>query len=87
MPEEVIFSSKEYRDIGEVADFLIQIGEKLKSQGSFNLSKGSEQVEVKPTGPAKLDLKYEIEDNEKHEFEVEIKWKPNQASAGKVNIS
>ncbi len=89
--EEVIFSSEEPRSIEEIGDFLIQIGNKLKSQGSFNLSQGDRHIEVRPDGATKLELKYEIEDGNKHEFEVEIEWKPGAGGpggpGGKVSIT
>ncbi len=85
--EEVIFSSEEPRSVEEIGDFLIQIGNKLKEQGFFNLTQGDRQIEVRPVGATKLELKYEIEGGTKHEFEVEIEWKPGAGGAGKVDIT
>lgn len=84
--EEVIFSSEEPRTVQEIADFLILAGQKLKEQGYFNLTQGDRQVEVRPDGSTKLELKYEIE-GVKHQFEIEIEWKPGaQGQGGKVDI-
>ncbi len=86
MPEEVIFSSKEQKSIQEIGEFLIQLGQKMKEQGSFNLSKGGEQISIKPSGQPKLELKYEIENQDKHEFEIEIEWRPGEKEEGKVEL-
>jgi amphi-Trp domain-containing protein len=86
MAEKVIFSSEEPRSVEEIGDFLIQVGQKLKEQGFFTLNQGDKQVEVRPKGGTKLELKYEIEDSNKHEFEIEIEWKPGQEKA-KVDIA
>ncbi|MFP4403091.1 MAG: amphi-Trp domain-containing protein [Candidatus Woesearchaeota archaeon] len=85
MAEEIIFSSKENKNIQEIGEFLTQIGEKLKNEGSFNLNKGDEKVNINPVGETKLKLKYEIENNNKHELEIEIKWKPNNVDAIKIS--
>ncbi len=87
MAEEIIFLSKEIRNINEVGDFLIKIGEKLKNQESFNLVKEGKNVEVSPKGSVKLELEYKIKNNEKHEFEIEIEWKPSYTSENKVDVS
>ncbi len=84
--EEVIFSSEEPRSVQEIGDFLILAGQKLKEQGFFNLTQGDQQIEVSPDGATKLELKYEIE-GAKHQFEIEIEWKPGAAGqGGKVDI-
>lgn len=89
--EEVIFSSEEPRSVEEIGEFLIQAGQKLKEQGFFNLTQGDKQIEVRPDGATKLELKYEIEKGReiKHQFEIEIEWKPAAAggAGGKVGIS
>lgn len=85
--EEVLFSSEEQRSVGEIGDFLIQVGEKLKEKGSFTLLQGEKQLEVHPAGRTKLELKYEIENGMKHSFEIEIEWKPGEDAPGKVNIT
>lgn len=83
-----VFSSKEHHNMEEVGDFLIKIGQKLKEEGSFSLDKGSEQVRIKPMGSLVLELKYEIEKDNGHEFEIELKWNPDKASEeSKVHIS
>ncbi|RQD76524.1 MAG: amphi-Trp domain-containing protein [Candidatus Syntrophonatronum acetioxidans] len=86
--EEVIFSSEEPRSVSEIGDFLIQAGQKLKEQGFFTLTSGDKQLEVRPEGATKLELKYEIE-GAKHEFEIEIEWKPGVGGpgSGKVDIT
>jgi len=85
--EQIIFSSEEPRSVQEIGEFLIQIGQKLKEQGFFNLTQGDQQIEVRPDGATKLELKYEIEGGNKHEFEIEIEWKPGAGGPGKVDIS
>ncbi len=85
--EEVIFSSEEPRTIQEIGDFLILAGQKLKEQGFFNLTQGDRQIEVRPDGSTKLELKYEIKGETKHQFEIEIEWKPGVGGqGGKVDI-
>lgn len=86
MAEKVIFSSEEPRSVEEIGDFLIRVGQKLKEQGFFTLNQGDKHVEVRPEGKTKLELKYEIEGSNKHEFEIEIEWKPGQDRA-KVDIA
>lgn len=86
--ENIIFSSEEPRSVEEIGDFLIQAGEKLKSQGFFTLTQDDQKIEVKPGGATKLELKYEIKKDTKHQFEIEIEWKEGEAggAAGKVSI-
>ncbi len=85
--EEVVFSSKSLRDVEEIGDFLIQVGQKLKEQGYFTMTQGERQIEIRPKGSTKLELKYEIEDKGKHEFEIEIEWKPGVAGSEKIDIT
>ncbi len=85
--EEVIFSSEETRSIQEIGDFLIMVGQKLKEQGSFTLHQDDKQIEIRPEGRTKLELKYEIERETKHGFEMEIEWDTTKGKAGKVDIS
>ncbi len=85
--EEVIFSSEEPRSVQEIGDFLIQIGEKLKEQGFFSLTQGEKQIKIHPEGATKLEIKYEIEDEVKHGFEVEIEWKTGSENVGRVDIT
>ena len=88
MVAQRVFSSKENKSVEELGDFLIHLGQRLKNEGSFSLDKGDEKVSVKPMGSVVLDLKYEIEKENVHEFEIELKWNPQKASVqGKVNIS
>ena len=88
MAAQNIFSSKEHQSVEEVGDFLLRIGQKLKEEGSFSLEKGNEKVRVKPEGSFVLELKYEIERDNDHEFEIELKWNPDKISGDeKVNIS
>ncbi len=84
--EEVIFSAEEPRTVQEIGEFLLQIGQKLKEQGYFTLSQGENQIEVRPEGGTKLELKYEIEGQSKHGFEIEIEWDPGKGEGGTVNI-
>ncbi len=86
--ENIIFSSEEPRTIEEIGDFLIQAGQKLKEQGFFTLSQDDQQVEIRPGGATKLELKYEVKKDTKHQFEIEIEWKEGAAGGpgGKVNI-
>ncbi len=84
--EEVIFSSEEPRSVQEIGDFLIQVGQKLREQGFFHLTRGEQEIEIRPTGSTKLELKYEIEGGTKHGFEIEIEWKPGPGG-GRVDIT
>lgn len=73
----VLFSSEEPRSLAEIGQFLVSIGEKLKSEGSFTVMQGAEEFQIAPAGNTKLELKYKTK-GEKHEFEIEIEWKPGQ---------
>ncbi len=84
--ENILFSSKENRTTQEIGAFLIQIGEKLKNEGLFTLNQGSTTIEVHPRGPTKLELEYEVK-GEKHEFELEIEWRPNREGEGPVQVT
>ncbi len=86
--ENIIFSSGEPRSIEEIGDFLIQAGQKLKSQGFFTLTQDDKKIEVRPGIATKLELKYEVKKDTKHQFEIEIEWKEGEAgsAAGKVSI-
>jgi len=85
--EEVIFSSEESRGVQEIGDFLIMVGQKLKEQGYFTVHQGEKQIEIRPEGGTKLELKYEIERETKHGFEIEIEWDTAKGTAGKIDIS
>ncbi len=84
--EEVVFSSEEPRSVAEIGDFLVQVGTKLKEKGYFQLVQGDRQLEVRPSGATKLELKYEIEDDVEHQFEIEIEWKPGADKEARVDI-
>ena len=73
----VIFSSKELRSAAEIGSFLVSIGEKLQADGSFTLTQGAEEFQIAPSGNTNLEIKYKTK-GEKHEFEIEIEWKPGQ---------
>ncbi len=85
--EEVVFSSEESRSVEEIGDFLVRVGMKLKEQGFFNLTQGEQQVPIRPTGATRLELKYEIEDDVEHQFEIEIEWKPQLDRGGRVDVT
>lgn len=85
--EEVIFSSEEPRSVAEIGDFLVQVGTKLKEQGYFHLVQGDQKLEVRPSGATRLELKYEIEDDVEHQFEIEIEWKRGAEEAVRVDIT
>lgn len=82
--ERILFSSKEDKTPQEIGAFLMQLGEKLQTDGSFTLTQGERVIEVHPQGLTKLELEYEIE-GEKHEFEIEIEWRPGR-EGGQVGI-
>ncbi len=86
--ENIIFSSEEPRSVEEIGEFLIQAGQKLKEQGFFTLTQDEQQIEIRPGGATKLELKYEVKKESKHQFEIEIEWKEGSAGGpgGKVNI-
>jgi len=73
--KQEIFSSEEPRSVEEIGKFLINIGEKLVNDGSFSLRRGEEDLVITPTGIVILELEYKTK-GEKHEFEIEIEWKP-----------
>ncbi len=73
----VIFSSEGQRSVAEIGQFLVEIGEKLQAGGSFTLMQGAEELQIAPSGNTKLELKYKTK-GEKHEFEIEIEWKPGE---------
>lgn len=73
----IIFSSEEMRSPEEIGRFLVNVGEKLQSEGSFTVVQGANDIQITPGGTTKLELKYKTK-GEKHEFEIEIEWKPGQ---------
>ncbi len=85
--ENIIFSSEEPRSIEEIGDFLIQAGQKLKGQGFFTLTQEGQTVEIRPGGATKLELKYEIKKDHKHQFEIEIEWKEGAAGSTGEKVS
>ncbi len=74
--KNILFYSEEPSSVEEIGEFLIQVGQKLKEQGFFNLSQGEAQTEVRPAGAVKLEVKYAVKKQDKHELEIEIEWKP-----------
>lgn len=70
------FSSEEMKSVESIGEFLVLIGEKLKSEGFFTLKQGEQELKIAPTGVTKLELKYQSKGEEKYEFEIEIEWKP-----------
>ncbi len=73
--EIVHFYSEKPSSVEEIGQFLINIGEKLLKEGSFNLQQGEQEFSIAPSGLVELEVKYKTKKN-KHEFEVEIEWKP-----------
>ncbi len=84
--EEVVFSTEESLSVQEIGDFLLQVGKKLKDQGYFTVTRGEEEIEVRPSGSTKLELKYEIENGREHQFEMEIEWDPDADEGGRIVI-
>ena len=86
--KNTMFSSEEQKSVEDIAEFLIQTGQKLKEQGYFTLSQEDQQVEIRPEGAATLELKYKVKKESKHKFEIEIEWKEGVADrpCGKVRI-
>lgn len=87
--KSTLFSSEEQKSVEDIAEFLIQTGQKLKEQGFFTLSQDDQQVEIRPEGATTLELKYKVKKESKHKFEIEIEWKEGAAgrSCGKVRNS
>ncbi len=81
----VHFSSEEPRSVEEIGRFLVNLGEKLLEQGGFTVTQGEQEYYIEPGGASKLELKYESK-GEKHQFEIEIEWKPGKAGAEEVEI-
>ena len=73
----VVFSNKETSSLAEIGRFLVSLGEELQGDGSFTLIQESEELQVAPSGNIKLELKNKTK-GEKHEFKIEINWKPEQ---------
>ncbi|UMZ73591.1 amphi-Trp domain-containing protein [Natranaerofaba carboxydovora] len=71
----VHFYSEEPKSTKDIGEFLKMIGEKLSNEGSFSLQQGETEHNIAPSGATKLELKYKTK-QDKHEFEIEIEWKP-----------
>ncbi|MFO7318015.1 MAG: amphi-Trp domain-containing protein [Bacilli bacterium] len=82
---QVLIKHKEVQSVQAFAAMLEKMAQKLKQEGKFTFVQGTEQVEVAPGDPVKVDYKYTVK-GDKHEFEIEIEWSPNRASAGKMSI-
>ena len=72
----VHFYSEKYTSVRDIGQFLINIGEKLANEGSFNLQQDQQELSVSPSGSPKLEVKYKTKQG-KHEFEIEIEWRPD----------
>ncbi len=79
----VHFSSEEPRSVEEIGRFLVDVGERLLSQGGFTVVQGGQEFFVEPGGATKLELQYKSK-GDKQEFEIEIEWKP--VKGGDVDI-
>lgn len=84
--EEKLFSSKENKTTQEIGDFLMSLGEKLKTQSSFTIKQGERVFKVKPQGRTRLELDY-TRKGEKYEFEIEIEWRPDKDIKEEVQIT
>ncbi|NLJ77049.1 MAG: amphi-Trp domain-containing protein [Peptococcaceae bacterium] len=86
--KQVLFSSEESRSIAEIGDFLIQAGQNLKNKGFFNLIQGDRKIGIRPSEATKLELRYEVKNEARYSFEIEIEWRPGSGNAAdKVGIS
>ena len=80
---QVHFSSEEAKSVKEIGEFLQMIGEKLVNEGSFSLQHNDNNYTIAPDGATKLELKYQTK-GDKHEFEIEVEWKPGSSQV-KIN--
>ena len=81
----VHFSSEEPRSVEEIGRFLVDVGERLLTQGGFTVVQGGQEFFVEPGGATKLELQYKSK-GDKQQFEIEIEWKPGQDGNGDVEI-
>ncbi|KAB2952747.1 amphi-Trp domain-containing protein [Heliorestis acidaminivorans] len=51
------------------------MADKLSREGSFHVTQGEKEFEIRPAGKTELQLKYETE-GDKQKFEIEIEWRP-----------
>jgi amphi-Trp domain-containing protein len=76
--EVVLFKSEEKRSLGEIADFLHQLAERVEA-GQVILRQGAEELTLDLPGMVTLEVKAEEEASRsglKHSLEVELEWKP-----------
>lgn len=68
----------------ELADFLAKIAEKIRQEGSFTFVQNEQDVQIHFAKQVKTEIEY-IQQGNKHEFEIEIKWYEGQKT-GKMEI-
>lgn len=86
--DKILYKGNDIKTVGEVGDLLLELGNKLKSQGYFNLvTNNNNDVRVTPKGSISLEIKYEVNDKGKHELELEFEWNENDDDTNSIVVS
>ncbi len=83
--KKILVDSEQVQNLQEFTSMLETLTSRLKEQGSFTITQGTEAVQVQPADQVEVEIKYEIK-GDKHSFELELEWYEGQ-KGGTVSIS
>lgn len=84
VPANTLIDHESRMSLEEYADLLETMATKLREKSTFTVALNEQEVEVKPTDPATVEIKYE-QKGSKHSFELELEWIEGQ-TPGKMVI-
>lgn len=70
---KVIIDFEQKQDLQQFATVLETIAQKLKQEGQFTFTQGTEEVVVQPSQTIKVEYEY-TQKGDKHSFEIEFDW-------------
>lgn len=86
MPEEVLLKSEQPLSREEIAAYLEQVAEKLRSGESIALESGDQSVMLDPPERPTFEVKVEREGSTEMSIELEIEWDEGATGDGGLSI-
>ncbi|MGM9926794.1 MAG: amphi-Trp domain-containing protein [Bacillus sp. (in: firmicutes)] len=81
----VLVDYEEKQTVGELAELLESIAQKLKNQGTFAFVQNDNETIVQPNERVKTEVKY-TQKGAKHSIEIEFDWIEGAKAPSKIEI-
>lgn len=83
--KEILIDYEEKQTLVAFATTLETIARKLKEDGQFTFTQGTERLTIVPNAELEAEFKYEKKGT-KHSFEIEFEWDEQDVASGKMKI-